>query len=89
IQQSRILENFQRETSWYIKEIDISRQPSVKKKFNVDRAPVTILIKRNTESDKWMPVSVGVDSLDNLRTSVYNMTRVLNGEIDPRQFFTN
>ena len=67
----------------------ISRQPSVKKKFNVDRAPVTILIKRNTESDKWMPVSVGVDSLDNLRTSVYNMTRVLNGEIDPRQFFTN
>lgn len=89
VQQSRILENFQRETSWYIKEIDISRQPSVKKKFNVDRAPVTILIKRNTESDKWMPVSVGVDSLDNLRTSVYNMTRVLNGEIDPRQFFTN
>lgn len=36
-----------------------------------------------------MPVSVGVDSLDNLRTSIYNMTRVLNGELDPRQFFTN
>jgi len=88
VQQSRILENFQRETSWYIKEIDITRQPSAKKKFNVDRAPVTILIKRNTETDKWMPVSVGVDSLDNLRTSVYNMVRVLNGELDPRQFFT-
>ncbi|NQF23431.1 hypothetical protein FCI58_31285, partial [Enterobacter hormaechei] len=36
-----------------------------------------------------LPVSVGVDSLDNLRTSIYNMTRVLNGELDPRQFFTN
>ncbi|EBM7196717.1 conjugal transfer protein TraF [Salmonella enterica subsp. enterica serovar Senftenberg] len=89
VQQSRILENFQRETSWYIKEIDITRQPAARKKFNVDRAPVTILIKRNSDTDKWMPVSVGVDSLDNLRTSIYNMTRVLNGELDPRQFFTN
>lgn len=88
VQQSRILENFQRDSSWYIKQIDITREPAAKKKFNVDRAPVTILIKRNSP-DKWMPVSVGVDSLDNLRTSIYNMTRVLNGEIDPRQFFTN
>ncbi|WP_303745466.1 conjugal transfer protein TraF [Enterobacter hormaechei] len=88
VQQSRILENFQRETSWYIKEIDITRQPDARKKFNVDRAPVTILIKRDTP-DKWMPISVGVDSLDNMRTSIYNMTRVLSGELDPRQFFTN
>lgn len=89
VQQSRILENFQRESSWYIKQIDITREPAAKKKFNVDRTPVTILIKRNAPTDKWMPVSVGVDSLDNLRTSIYNMTRVLNGDIDPRQFFTN
>lgn len=89
VQQSRILENFQRESSWYIKEIDITRQPAARKKFNVDRAPVTILIKRNSSNEKWMPVSVGVDSLDNLRTSIYNMTRVLSGELDPRQFFTN
>ncbi|HCJ7735946.1 conjugal transfer protein TraF [Citrobacter portucalensis] len=89
VQQSRILENFQRESSWYIKEVDVTREPAAKKKFNVDRTPVTILIKRNDPSDKWMPVSVGVDSLDNLRTSIYNMTRVLNGELDPRQFFTN
>ncbi|EOR7867391.1 conjugal transfer protein TraF [Escherichia coli] len=89
VQQSRILENFQRESSWYIKQIDITREPDAKKKFNVDRTPVTILIKRNAPTDKWMPVSVGVDSLDNLRTSIYNMTRVLNGDIDPRQFFTN
>lgn len=88
VQQSQILENFQRDSSWYIKQIDITREPAAKKKFNVDRAPVTILIKRNAP-DKWMPVSVGVDSLDNLRTSIYNMTRVLNGDTDPRQFFTN
>lgn len=89
VQQSRILENFQRETSWYIKEIDITRHPDARKKFNVDRAPVTILIKKDSAADKWMPISVGVDSLDNMRTSIYNMTRVLSGELDPRQFFTN
>ncbi|ECC3269521.1 conjugal transfer protein TraF [Enterobacter hormaechei] len=89
VQQSRILENFQRESGWYIKQVDIAREPAARKTFNVDRAPVTILIKKNAPTGKWMPVSVGVDSLDNLRTSIYNMTRVLNGELDPRQFFTN
>ncbi|MCX8966607.1 conjugal transfer protein TraF [Erwinia psidii] len=87
-QQSHILENFQRETGWYIKQIDIKAHPEARAKFRIDRAPVTVLIKKNV-SDKWMPVSVGVDSLDNLRTSVYNMTRLLNGETDPRQFFTS
>lgn len=89
VQQSKVLESFQRDTNWYIKEIDITRQPEARKKFNIDRPPVTILIKRNSEKDKWMPVSVGVDSLDNLKTSIYNMTRVLSGNLDPRQFFTN
>ncbi len=36
-----------------------------------------------------MPVSVGVDSLDNLRTSIYKMRRGLDSELDPQQFFTN
>lgn len=88
VQQSHILENFQREAGWYVKQIDIKAHPEVRSKFKIDRAPVTILIKKNTP-DRWMPVSVGVDSLDNLRSSVYNMTRVLNGESDPRQFFTS
>ncbi len=89
VQQSHILENFQRDTGWYIKQIDIKAHPEAKAKFRIDRAPVTVLIKKDMSSDKWMPVSVGVDSLDNLRTSVYNMTRLLNGETDPRQFVTS
>jgi len=89
VQQSHILENFQRESGWYIKQIDIKAHPEARAKFKIDRAPVTVLIKKDMSADKWMPVSVGVDSLDNLRTSVYNMTRLLNGETDPRQFFTS
>lgn len=88
VQQSHVLENFQRETGWYVKQIDIKAHPEAREKFRIDRAPVTVLIKKNT-AEKWMPVSVGVDSLDSLRTSIYNMTRVLNGESDPRQFFTS
>lgn len=88
VQQSHILENYQRDTGWYVKQIDIKEHPEVLTKFKIEHAPVTILIKKNT-AEKWMPVSVGVDSLDSLRTSIYNMTRVLNGESDPRQFFTN
>lgn len=88
VQQSHILENYQRETGWYVKQIDIKAHPEARARFRIDRAPVTVLIKKDTP-DKWMPVSVGVDSLDSLRTSIYNMTRVLNGDTDPRQFFTS
>ncbi|WP_418382040.1 transposase [Yersinia enterocolitica] len=51
--------------------------------------PVTVLIRKNGDSKQWMPVSVGVDSLSNLRSNIYRITRLFGGEIKPQQFYTN
>ncbi|UIN19285.1 conjugal transfer protein TraF [Yersinia ruckeri] len=89
VQQSQILENFQRESGWIIKEVDIIKEPQSRTKFNIDRTPVTVLIRKNGDSKQWMPVSVGVDSLSNLRSNIYRITRLFGGEIKPQQFYTN
>ncbi|WP_084478642.1 conjugal transfer protein TraF [Dickeya sp. NCPPB 3274] len=89
VQQSQILENFQRETGWYIKNVNIIEQPQARAKFNITGTPVTVIINKNSANDQWMPVSVGVDSLSNLKSNVYRVTRLFNGEIDARQFYTN
>jgi len=87
VQQSQILENFKRETGWLIKEVDILRQPEAAAKFNVDRTPVTVLIKKGAGANDWMPVSVGIDSLSNLKGNLYRLIRQLNGEASPQQFY--
>lgn len=87
VQQSQILSNFKRETGWLIKEVDILRQPEAAAKFNVDRTPVTVLIKKGAGADDWMPVSVGIDSLSNLKGNLYRLIRQLNGEAAPQQFY--
>lgn len=87
VQQSQILSNFQRETGWLIKEVDILRQPEAAAKFNVDRTPVTVLIKKGAGANDWMPVSVGIDSLSNLKGNLYRLIRQLNGEAAPQQFY--
>ncbi|WP_233981872.1 conjugal transfer protein TraF [Pectobacterium versatile] len=89
VQQSQILQNFQRETGWYIKEVNIMEQPQARAKFNITGTPVTVIINKDAGNDQWMPVSVGVDSLSNLKSNVYRVTRLFNGEIDARQFYTN
>lgn len=89
LQQHQILENFVRDTGWYIKEIDIIQKPEAAAKFNVDRTPVTVLIKKDSASNQWMPVSVGVDSLSSIKANIARMVRQLNGDSSPQQFYTD
>lgn len=84
-QQAQILDNFQRDSHWLIKEVDIIQQPEAAAKFNVSMTPVVVAIRK--DSDIWQPVSVGVDSLSNLKSNLYRMVRQLNGEAVPQQFF--
>lgn len=84
-QQAQILDNFQRDTHWLIKEVDILQQPEAAAKFNVSMTPVVVAIRKDSEI--WQPVSVGVDSLSNLKANLYRMVRQLNGQAAPQQFY--
>ena len=75
---------FQQKHGWEVKDIDIDQHPEVKAKFSVDYTPTTVVIFRGT--DKWFPVSVGVDSVTRIEQNLYQALRLLRGETDAQSF---
>jgi conjugal transfer pilus assembly protein TraF len=82
--QRSTLKYFQDTHAWDIKEIDIGQNPIAATRFNVTTTPMTIIVERGSE--RWMPVSVGVESLPDIQSGVYRAIRMLRGEISPRQY---
>lgn len=80
-----IMTAFSRATGWYVKEVDIRRQPEVRTKFNVTNTPTIVLIKQDMDSRSWQPVSYGFADAQALVNSVFGITRVLNGEAPAQQ----
>ena len=82
--QRAALKYFQQRHGWEIKEIDIEEQPQLAARFAVDYTPTTVVIFRN--SDLWMPVSVGVDTVPAIEDGLYKALRLLSGETTPQRF---
>ncbi len=82
--QRSILNFFQDVHGWDIKEIDIDDNPSLALRFNVNSTPMTMIVERGSE--RWMPVSVGVESLPDIQSGVYRAIRMLTGQISPSQY---
>lgn len=74
-----VMEEFQKETNWYVKTIDIIQSPDVRSKFNINGTPVIVLIKRNAGPNNWQAVSVGYSPLTTLREDIYKLVRQFNG----------
>jgi len=75
---------FQQRHGWEIKDIDIDEHPEVKANFSVDYTPTTVVIFRGT--DKWFPVSVGVESVSRIEQNLYSALRVMRGETDAQRY---
>lgn len=73
-------------TGFEITELDIDRRPEIQARFNVSVTPMVILIERN--SDRWMPIAVGVESASKIQLNAYRAIRYLRGEVTPEQFLT-
>ncbi|MDK8465882.1 conjugal transfer protein TraF [Marinobacter sp. SS13-12] len=67
-------------------EVNINRNPSAQARFDVQVTPMVILIERNSE--RWMPVAVGVESAAKITANAYRAIRYLRGETTPEQFLT-
>lgn len=81
-----VMEQFQKETDWYIKTIDIIQNPEVRSKFNINGTPVIVLIKKNAGASNWQAVSIGYSPLNTLRSDVYNLVRLFNGQGTQRNY---
>ena len=75
---------FQQKHGWDVKDIDIDQHPEIKARFSVDYTPTTVVIFRG--SDKWFPVSVGVESVTRIEQNLYQALRLLRGETDAQSF---
>ena len=84
--QRNILKLVADKTGLEVTEVDITRNPDAQARFDVQVTPAIILIERNSE--RWMPISVGVESASKIQTNTYRAIRYLRGEISPEQFLT-
>lgn len=83
--QMPIINEFQNQTNWYVKTVDIIQNPDVRSKFNINATPVIVLIKKNANANNWQTVSIGYSPLATLRSDIYKLIRLFNGYGVPNQ----
>lgn len=81
------LQYFQDKHGWIVQEIDIDERPDIAHRFNVRVTPMIILIERGTS--RWQNIAVGAESLSMIEQNTYRSIRLLQGDVDPQQFYTN
>lgn len=84
--QKNILRFFDDKYGWPIKELDIRVNPDLAARFNITTTPTLLLIGQG--KDKYLPVSVGVASLDTIEQKLYRGVRLLDGKITPEEYST-
>lgn len=82
--QRTILKYFQQRYGWDVRELDIERVAGAGERFGTDYTPTTLIIFR--DRPEWMPVALGVETLERVEEGAYRALRYINGEIDPQQY---
>lgn len=83
--QSEILAYFEDYFDWPVRNIDTNRQPNIATRFNVEKVPQIIIVSK--ETGDYMPVSVGVISMNELKDRIYRSIRMMEGKINPEQWY--
>lgn len=82
-----VLKHFRDRTGWQIVRLDMHQHADKAARFNVTSAPVTVMLRGGGE--QWANVAIGAQSLPSVMEGVHRQIRILKGEIDPRQFYTD
>jgi len=82
--QNGILQYFTDKYGWSIKAVNLYDEPEPAYRFNVTTVPYILTVYKAT--GEYMPVTVGVSSLNELEQKLYRAIRYLRGEVTPSQF---
>lgn len=85
--QEPIIERFLTEYKYKAESFHLQKNAVITNKFNVTQAPSVILLKKG--SNKWMPISFGVQSKAMFEKNIYRSILFLEGLITQSQYFTN
>lgn len=70
---------------WRLETINMDKAPQVKEKFGIKYAPTIVMI--SPFSDKFLPITAGVETQDRIKTNTYRSIHLLEGTMKPEQFF--
>ncbi len=82
--QDKILGFFTRRYQWKVKKLDLKTHQNLAQRFGVTMVPSVILLHRDTQ--KVLPVSTGVISMDELKKNIYQSVLMFEGKITPEQY---
>jgi len=82
--QNGILKYFIDKYGWNIKAVNLYEDPGAGQRFHVMTVPYILAVYRATGD--YMPVTVGVASMNELEQKLYMAIRYLKGEVTPSQF---
>lgn len=82
--QNSILAFFTDNRPWLVKKVNIYEHPEAALRFNVTTVPYILLVSR--EFGEYMPVSVGVVSLNDFEDRLCRSVKFMRHEISPEQF---
>ena len=87
VTQWSVLQLFADQTGWRIAKIDVTAEPEKAARFGVSGTPQTVMLRRGGQ--QWANVAIGSQSLPNVAETAYRQVRILKGETDPSQFYTD
>ena len=82
-----VLQHFSDRTGWQIVRLDMHEHADKAARFNITSAPVTVMLRQGGQ--QWANVAIGAQSLPSVMEAAHRQIRVLKGEIQPGQFYTD
>jgi len=84
VKQTPVIEYYEEKNGWDVIYInaDTSRESLIK--FNIQTVPTMVLVDR--ASEKWLPLTVGLHTLDEIEDRVYRTIRYIKGDTNEKDF---
>lgn len=82
--QAPVIRYFEEMSTWIIKGVDTDKYPDSMARFNIKSVPTLILIERKTE--RWLPLSSGLMTAEEIEDRLYRTIKYLKGESDEKDF---
>lgn len=82
--QTPLIQYFEDMTGWIVKRVNTNEMPQAMLRFNIQTVPSIILLERETK--RFLPVSNGIMTYEEIEERLYRTIKYLKGESDEKNF---
>ena len=84
VRQTPIIEFYENKNGWDVIYINADESPDALIKFKVETVPTMVLVDR--ASEKWLPLTVGLHTMDEIEDRVYRTIKYIKGDTNEKDF---